>query len=115
MGGEREVTVESKSKSKSSGAETKVGTLRIHESAGQVHFHDDEKKLKCAVPVADWWKAWEKLSCQSQRWEWIDSENNTILVAETQIQHPNFDLSLILNSVTLSPGFQKLNSFTRGK
>ncbi len=44
MGGERETNVKSTPSAKS--GSTEVGSIRIHESGGEVHFHDDKRKLK---------------------------------------------------------------------
>lgn len=58
MGGERETTVSGKSASVQPieiGSDQKI---RIHENAGEVHFHDDVNNLKVAVPAAEFWTAW---------------------------------------------------------
>ena len=43
------------------GAEPTGQTIRFHVSGGDVHFHDDESGLKVAVPISDWYRAWELL------------------------------------------------------
>lgn len=35
--------------------------VRVHVSGGEVHFHDDVRKLKVAVPVSRWYAIWGKL------------------------------------------------------
>jgi hypothetical protein len=123
MGGEREGYVESKEKpSKSqetmgSVAGTSGQRLRYHENAGEVHFHDDAIGLKAAVPVAEWWKAWEKLKAQPERWEWVDAKNNTYLVVETQIvgDPPGIEAFTSLTNLVVGPNFQAFNNFTKRK
>lgn len=34
-------------------SEFKIGDLRVHESGGEVHVHDDKKGLRFVMPVAD--------------------------------------------------------------
>lgn len=81
MGGERETHLEKKS----DGQTVQLGKLRLHESAGEVHFHDDAAANKTAVPVSDWWKAWERIRSQPGKFEWIDSINKTYLVIKTEL------------------------------
>lgn len=38
-----------------------IQNIRFHLSGGEVHFHDDQNSLKVAVPVSDWYRAWELL------------------------------------------------------
>lgn len=79
MGGQRETTVPQKTKSKAGPSQT-VGSVRIHEENGEVHFHDDANKLKVAMPVADWSIAWDKLSQGAKRkLKFYDVERKTLL------------------------------------
>jgi hypothetical protein len=112
MGGEREVVVEKKASSKSS---TDLGGLRIHESQGEVHFHDDKSKLKAAVPVATWWRAWDKLRSEPGIWHYIDSKLNSQLTVETKIEKSVFEVVVSLNAASAGPNYDKLNDFTRKK
>jgi|TARA_Y100000310_G_C20591198_1_gene768096 hypothetical protein len=36
--------------------------IRVHLYNGEIHFHDDTAKLKVAIPVADFWRDWQKFS-----------------------------------------------------
>lgn len=114
MGGEREDYV---TKKKSDKTESKSGTLgkyRYHENVGQFHVHDDELKLKAAVPMADWWKAWDKLKSGLGKWQWIDTVNDTILTIETVEtgQPPGVDAVVTLVRGVFGPNFKALNAFT---
>ena len=42
--------------------ERMIDGIRVHESGGEVHFHDDTEGIRVAVPVADAYAAWQKLS-----------------------------------------------------
>jgi len=114
MGGERETFAEKKP-SKESKEGTKLGKFRIHQNAGEVHFHDDEAKLKVAVPVADWWKAWEKLRTESSQFEWCDTVNDTILTVETTISEDVIDATITITEAVYGANFKALNDFTKRK
>jgi hypothetical protein len=103
MGGEREMTVDAAEKPKTKKGDELPGTssgflvehfaqanqkLRIHESAGYIHFHDDVAvpKIKVAIPVSDAWKAWDRLSTpkigEPNEWKAVDSVNNSVVECE---------------------------------
>ena len=119
MGGEREDYVTSKEVGKEGSIASISGQrLRFHESAGQVHFHDDAAKLKTAIPVAEWWKAWEKLRSQATIWEWLDSVNETVFSVETRISSDYNGGSFVQSFVTLRKAlydnnFKALNLFVK--
>lgn len=74
MGGKRETVVQSKSEG------SKIGSLRIHENAGFVHFHDDNRGLKVAVPVAEMYSAWGRLtSGKIKKFKYTDMANGSRL------------------------------------
>lgn len=58
--------------------------IRIHESGGDIHFHDDAAGLKAAVPVAQWWKAWAGLKSGDGDWTFVDTANSTLLAVAIQ-------------------------------
>lgn len=114
MGGERETVVESKKKA--SGA-TKVGKIRIHESGGQVHFHDDDAKLKVAVPVSSWFEIFQKVSTGGSETV-IDPVNKTILLITVRSKKmpTGYMLTALLSidKCSPSPEFELLHLFTHG-
>ena len=114
MGGERETTAEKKTSDKGT---TKIGKFRIHENVGQVHIHDDELNLKAAVPVAEWFKAWEKLRTQPSRFEWCDTTNDTYLTIETLLtgEPPGIEAIINLTRGIYGVNFKALNEFTKRK
>lgn len=115
MGGERETHVKSKPKSGS----TEVGALRIHESGGEVHFHDDKRKLKVAVPVATWYDATSLLLAQrpGDAWTFVDPVQHTVLEATLVIddrkKKPVFDISLEITAIEVSDDLARLLKFTQ--
>lgn len=91
--------------------------LRFHESNNEIHFHDDEAKLKAAVPAAIWYAAWSQLKVlKIKDWNYRDEKNQTYLelflgkdsdgAAEAQVK-----LSKIAKFST-GPTFNKLDNFT---
>lgn len=122
MGGERETTLEKKGGEDRGESTTgfvagSAGRIRLHQNLGEVHFHDDTAQLKAAVPVAEWWKAWEKLKSQSSRWEWVDTVHNTYLVIETQVtgEPSGIEASITLSKAVFGTNFRELNNFTKRK
>ncbi len=121
MGGERETLVE-KEKSevkvaKGSGktGKTDIGSFRIHESKGEVHVHDDTNKLKAAVPVAAWWKMWDKLRNEPGTWTWIDPDHKTRLSIQSVLDGSDVDVIIGVSPTTFGDAWNKLNSFTKKK
>ncbi len=118
MGGERETQVKSKPAGKS--GSTEVSSIRIHESGGEVHFHDDKRKLKVAVPVATWYEAMSLLLGQSpsDAWTYVDPVQNTALeatlVVDDNKKKPVFDISLEITAIELADDLAKLLKFTHG-
>jgi hypothetical protein len=128
MGGDRETFLEPAEKAQSAqgpaspaaGVMGSVGgntgnRIRIHESGGEVHFHDDTTKLKAAVPVSEWFRAWQKLSSQPQRQQFFDPKNNTTLVVETRFDNGAVDAVITLSQMTTGTNFSELSKFTTRK
>jgi hypothetical protein len=128
MGGDRETFLESAEKAKSAmgpaddaggvaGTMGSVGSasgarIRIHESQGEVHFHDDTAKLKVAVPVSKWFKIWDRLSNEPQRVEIPDEKNKTALTVETKLDNGVLDAVLSIVPMTVGTNFSELTKFT---
>lgn len=87
MGGDNESTVEQKAPAKKGMAgEQAIGTVRIHESNREIHFHDDTNGLKAAVPVATWYTGWERLSCGLvKKFTYVDVVNKTQLTVRLKV------------------------------
>lgn len=59
MGGDRETVIPA-SKTSARPSSTVLGDLRVHESSGEVHVHNDKAGLKFAMASADFFRAWEE-------------------------------------------------------
>lgn len=119
MGGERETSVEKEKTeikvAKDRNAKTNIGTYRIHESKGEVHVHDDSNKLKAAIPVAAWWKMWDKLRNEPGSWTWIDPQFKTRITIQTVLDQTGVDVTINVAPVTFGDSWDKLNTFTKKK
>lgn len=73
MGGERETVVPA------AGADTQVGSIRIHQVGGESHFHDDKRKLKVVVPHWKLENAWQRLGAEGGEWTYCDVTRKTCL------------------------------------
>lgn len=60
----------------------RVQKVRMHESGGEYHFHDDDNKLKVAVPVAHWQAALRSLGQQAGVRYFYDHASSTVLIVE---------------------------------
>lgn len=124
MGGDREFTTPAKSTSTSQ----VIGNLRIHENSGEIHFHDDANQLKVAVPSADMFEAWEKLSTgKKKKFSYKDRKNSTELRIEVikvkrkkraDLTDALFEVRRLKNNeVEISnttPEFDRFNQFMNG-
>jgi hypothetical protein len=120
MGGERETTAPQRVE-KETGPEI-IGSVRYHESKSQIHFHDDDNKLKVAIPVAAWYKAWNNLlSSLPNEWHYADVDNGTALHVTLTLkkanqkkgrEHPRLDALLHIEKIEPSEEFAKLHKFS---
>lgn len=110
MGGEKETVL-----SKKDGGTAELNNIRLHENNGEVHFHDDRNKLKCAVPVSAWWKGWESIRTSCGTWQYIDIVNNTQVTAKTFMDLGGLDVSVHVDKMTVSGDYSKLNIFSKRK
>lgn len=129
MGGERETFLEKNkdSEEETSIAQEKGRSIRLHQSGGYIHFHDDaKKKLKCAVPVAVWWKAWERLRGatpgEPQEFSFVDAAEKTILIVvvkcllDTSVGKYEYGLQTEISVYPCEPdkNYTELAKFTQG-
>ncbi len=115
MGGEREDTIPAKKTAKGD----ILGTIRYHESGGEVHFHDDVAKLKVAMPVAIWFNLWQQVSTfsskKSRKWYYVDTLNRTRLrlVCDHSSLEDCMQIELKISPVKISSAFEQLAKFVR--
>ena len=119
MGGANETTVAASPTVTGKGAN--LGDIRIHESQGEVHFHSDSSKLKVAVPVAVWYKAWTELVNKGGEFCYVDTQRKTSLLVAVEITtdgstgKSTIDAEVQVGEITVGDTFKALASFTTGK
>jgi len=96
MGGENESTVERKPNKAGRSGTQQAGKIRMHTSSGEVHFHDDEAKIKVSVPVSDFYSAMQDLKRPlrtkkkvGRECRFIDTINNTMVVIRNYVSEPS--------------------------
>lgn len=109
MGGKRETEVPTKKE------DFTVGTLRVHEAGGAVHFHCDDRELKVAVPVPCWFRNWERLRAEMGLWKFHDPENKTVLeLSVWQTSQGPITAYVGISEAAVTPEFAALDKFTNG-
>lgn len=118
MGGENEFKTPAKKSGSKTDREETIGELRIHESKGEVHFHDDDRKLKVAMPVATWYAAWQRLTNEpNSEFNYADVENGTALLAKVACIVPDgggktqLDLHLYIEETEITNPLKAMISF----
>jgi len=89
--------------------------IRFHENKGEVHFHADEDGLKVALPVAEWYKAWERLkNLRMTEYTFVDHGNLTRLDVKVGLIDGKLDISASVAKVASDIGhtFAALEKFT---
>lgn len=95
--------------------------IRFHISNNEVHFHVDPgtgpntERLKVAIPVAEWWTAFERLkNLRSSSYQYIDHNEGVMLQVEAGINEDGlFEVVPSLSKVgKAGPIFKKLEDFT---
>jgi hypothetical protein len=98
---------------------SKIGNLRIHENAGEVHFHDDQNKLKVAVPVAAMYDIWEKLrDGRKKRFKHRDLTNRAVLQMKViRKKNKPIDLQMVVTPMkdSATTEFTSFDQFIRGR
>lgn len=114
MGGKLEDEVETVRKPRGKSGSEAIGKIRFHESAGEVHFHDDAEKLKVAVPVHVWSDLWARLSSggPDAGIAYLDAKNCAWLEVELVKKDGKVDAVLLIEKVSFGDAFAKLQKFT---
>lgn len=96
--------------------------IRYHVSGGEVHFHVDPgkgpntEKMKVAIPVADWYVAFEKLkNLRETNYQYVDHNEGCMLQIRAGINDQRqFELIPTLSKISEGTGpiFDKLETFT---
>ena len=121
MGGENETVSKQKVENSTGGTEV-IGSVRYHTSKGEVHFHDDTRGMKVAIPVGQFAKAWQTLMSECpNHWNYVDTVNQTILHLEIRYKkanpdkgraNPIIDVLLNIEKISMTEEFKKLNQFS---
>lgn len=94
-----------------------AGGIRIHQSAGCVHFHDDEQGLKAEVPQGTFCNTWsEMLAMAPSQWVYVDGDNKTELFIEVLFGEEDdfsLDVSITMRKVKTTDDFNALNRMAR--
>lgn len=129
MGGEREEVIKAekgRGKKETTQIEGTNQSIRVHENKGEVHFHDDDGGMKCAVPVSVWWKAWERLKnptdTNAHTFTYTDTKNMTVLFLEVSNKPDDqgvgftLDAALHIHPLTgTNTTFDQIQRFTESK
>lgn len=114
MGGKDEFTTPA-----TSAGGSKIGSLRIHENAGEVHFHDDKRNLKVAVPCATMYDVWEKLrDGRKKKFKHRDLTNRTTLrIKVVREKNKPVDLQMLVApmSDSATTEYTSFDQFIRGR
>jgi hypothetical protein len=111
MGGEREIVCPSKDIGKG----MTLGDIRIHESDGDVHFHDDSSKLKVAVPCGVWFSAWLKLMVYGGNFSYIDTDRGAMVQVNVVTHDAVVDVETFVEKIEVGDTFKAMQKFTFGK
>lgn len=93
--------------------------FRIHENAGEVHFHEKGgNELKVAMPVAEFWNFWNKISnLQIDSYCYLDPNRFTLLQVTAGVDGQNkLDIRVTITKEADGIGvvFGQLESFVEG-
>lgn len=119
MGGERETIAPQTKQTRSGLGLERCGTVRYHESKGEVHFHDDTNSLKVAIPSGEWYALYRELSLQTpSSVSFVDHKNQTAFHASTFMKKKKktakVELEMYIEPVTISSDLAALKRFTEG-
>jgi hypothetical protein len=113
MGGVNEKVIESKLRDQTN---VSVGSIRIHQSGNDVHFHDDQTGLKVSVPVSTFWSAWRQIHFGNLNpVRLYDSSRGTMVEINFVIDQNVIQTSVIVQQCQGDKIFQALSDFAMGK
>lgn len=87
--------------------------IRQHISSGEVHLHDDQNKIKVAIPVADWYVILNKLKGISKCY-FIDPNFNSVAHFRPFIAPDNtFDVAISLAKIKIGKRFKLMSELAK--
>lgn len=124
MGGKNETIIgkaETADKSKEVSFDNNGSTIRIHESSGEVHFHDDANKLKVSIPCHQWFNCWESfLNNDQHKIKIVDVKNKSMLTIDRFEKYMSdstivlIKVELKIHSTQFSSDFLSIHKFSTG-
>ncbi len=114
MGGAREKHLTPSKGKGLTGKSIQVNAVRIHESTGEVHLHDDNNKRKCSVETSRFWKIWD--SFKQDIWDGktttvVGKDGQTSAQLTARLANNKLDLDIVLDSIELAPNFKMVDDF----
>ena len=85
--------------------------IRQHLNKNECHWHADDEGLKAAIPVADWFGMKRRLN-QMETVEYVDAANKTCITFRPSIEDGKLDLSIHIESITVSDRFTQVLELT---
>jgi len=114
MGGANEKVIPA-SRSKTKSDKIVAGNVRIHESGGNVHLHDDKANLKAEIPVADFWAGWQRARSDFRMATFIDRNLGTIVIVDPILDRSltpvTVSVDIKLSPVCVTDGFRDIDDF----
>ena len=91
--------------------------LRVHESGGEIHFHDDANGIRVNVPVADFFSAWEVLKNGEIRGpvRFTDKTNSTIVELFPHMTYSTVDIVVKVRRVEFGANFLNIEKLVNGQ
>lgn len=87
-------------------------SIRQHVSGGQVHLHDDDNKLKVAIPVAEWYVIVRQLKTMTP-YTYVDTDFNCTAIFRPFMHDGYFEIAIEMVPVTVGDRFKQLASLIK--
>jgi hypothetical protein len=87
-------------------------SIRQHISAGQVHLHDDDNKLKVSIPVAEWYVIVRQLKTMTP-YTYVDTDFNCTALFRPFMHNGYFEVAIEMQPVTVGDRFKQLASLIK--
>lgn len=87
-------------------------SIRQHISAGQVHLHDDDNKLKVSIPVAEWYVIVRQLKTMTP-YTYVDTDFNCSATFRPFVHNGYFEVSIEMVPITVGDRFKQLASLIK--
>jgi len=82
-------------------------SIRQHISAGQVHLHDDDNKLKVSIPVAEWYVIVRQMKTLKP-YSYVDTDFNCLANFHPYAKDGYFEVAIEMVPITVGDRFKQL-------